>query len=106
MGETPAHKVTEIHEARQRLELDLRELEERLPAALRSAKSVVGVLVGTGVMAMLLTRLVRRRSNRTPKAEVVVRIVRDDEAPVSASRRRPRRSKRRVNDDLSDPLIE
>lgn len=79
MGQAAARKVTEIDEARQRLEVDLRELEERLPAPLRSVKSLVGVLLGTGVMAFLVRRRVRsRRSDRGPAAEVVVRIVRDD----------------------------
>lgn len=79
MGQAAARKVTEIEEARQRLERDLQELEDRLPAPLRSVKSLVGVLVGTGVMAFLVLRRVRsRRSDRSPAAEVVVRIVRDD----------------------------
>jgi hypothetical protein len=79
MGQTAARKVTEIHEARQRLELDLKELEERLPAPLRSVKSLVGMLVGTSVMAFLVLRRLRsRRLDRSPAAEVVVRIVRDD----------------------------
>ncbi len=79
MGHAAARKVTEIDEARQRLELDLQELEDRLPAPLRSVKSLVGVLLGTAVMALLVLRRVRsRRSDRSPAAEVVVRIVRDD----------------------------
>lgn len=79
MGEAAARKVTEIDEARKRLELDLQELEDRLPAPLRSMKSLVGVLVGTGVMGLLALRLLRsRRSERSPAAEVVVRIVRED----------------------------
>lgn len=79
MGEAAARKVTEIDEARNRLELDLQELEDRLPAPLRSMKSLVGVLVGTGVMGLLALRLLRsRRSERSPAAEVVVRIVRED----------------------------
>jgi hypothetical protein len=73
--------VTEIDEVRQRLEQDLQELEDRLPAPLRSVKSLVGVLVGTGVMALVLRRARSRRSDRSPAAEVVVRIVRDDERP-------------------------
>ena len=79
MGQAAARKVTEIDEARQRLEQDLQELEARMPAALRSVKSLVGVLVGTGVMALMLRRARSRRSDRKPAAEVVVRIVRDDE---------------------------
>jgi hypothetical protein len=78
MGQEAAHKVTEIDEARQRLELDLQELEDRLPAPLRSVKSLVGVLLGTGVMTLLVLRRVRSRRDRSPAAEVVVRIVRDD----------------------------
>ena len=42
MGQAADRKVIEIDEARTQLELDLRELEERLPAPLRSMKSVVG----------------------------------------------------------------
>jgi hypothetical protein len=78
MGQEAAHKVTEIDEARQRLELDLQELEDRLPAPLRSVKSLVGVLLGTGVMTLLVLRRVRSKRDRSPAAEVVVRIVRDD----------------------------
>jgi len=70
--------VTEIDEARQRLERDLLELEDRLPAMLRSAKSLVGVLLGLGVTAVMLRRFRSRRSDRSRAAEVVVRIVRDD----------------------------
>jgi hypothetical protein len=77
MGQAAARKVSEIDEARQRLELDLQELEERLPAPLRSVKSLVGVLLGTAA-GLLVLRVVRsRRSDRSP-AEVIVRIVRDD----------------------------
>jgi len=70
--------VTEIGEARQQLELDLRELEDRRPGPLRSVKSLVGVVLGTALMAFLVRRARKRRSDRTPAAEVVIRIVRDD----------------------------
>jgi hypothetical protein len=79
MGQATARKVTEIEETRQRLEQDLRELEDRMPAALRSVKSLVGVLLGSAVMALVLRRVRSKRSDRNPTAEVVVRIVRDDE---------------------------
>lgn len=78
MGQAADRKVTEIDEARQRLELDLQELEDRLPSPLRSLKSLVGVLLGTAVMAFLVRRARSRRSDRSPAAEVIVRIVRDD----------------------------
>jgi hypothetical protein len=79
MGQTAARKVTEIEETRQGLEQDLRELEDRMPAALRSIKALVGVLLGSAVMALVLRRVRSKKSDRKPAAEVVVRIVRDDE---------------------------
>lgn len=78
MGQEATRKVTEIDEARQRLELDLQELQERLPAPLRSVKSLVGMLLGTAVMALVLRGVWSKRSDRKATAEVVVRIVRDD----------------------------
>ncbi|HEU4529220.1 MAG TPA: hypothetical protein VFT80_14975 [Actinomycetota bacterium] len=78
MGEAAARKVTEIDEVRQRLDLDLQELEERLPASVRSVKSVLGVVLGTAVLGLLVRRVVSGRSDRKPAAEVVVRIVRED----------------------------
>jgi hypothetical protein len=79
MGEAAARKVIEIDEARTQLELDLRELEDRLPAPLRSMKSLVGTLLGTAVLTFLALRRFRsKRSASAPAAEVVVRIVRED----------------------------
>jgi hypothetical protein len=79
MGEAADRKVKEIQDARRQLEDDLRELEDRLPAPLRSVKSMVGVVVGSTVLTALVLRLLRsRRTSGTPSAEVVVRIVRDD----------------------------
>ena len=79
MGQAADRKVTEIEEARHRLELDLRELEDRLPAPLRSVKSLVGLLLGSAVLAFLARRVRSGRSDRSPATEVVVRIVRDDQ---------------------------
>ncbi|HEX6231398.1 MAG TPA: hypothetical protein VF029_06765 [Actinomycetota bacterium] len=78
MGEAAARKVTEIDEARARLELDLQELEDRLPAPLRSVKALVGVLVGSALVALVVGRVLSKRSSRRPAAEVVVRVVRED----------------------------
>ena len=79
MGDATDRKVTEIDDTRRRLEVDLRELEARLPAPLRSAKSLAGVIVGGTALAALIFRRSRsKRSDRHPTAEVVVRIVRDD----------------------------
>ena len=71
--------MTEIDESRSRLEADLRELEARLPAPFRSAKSAAGLILGSTVLTALVLRSLRsKRSNGVPSAEVVVRIVRDD----------------------------
>ena len=66
MGQAADSKVIEIDEARAQLELDLRELEERLPAPLRSMKSVVGMFIGTAVLTFLVLR--RFRSKRSDSA--------------------------------------
>jgi hypothetical protein len=80
MGEAADRKVTEIDATRRRLEDDLRELESRIPAPLRSVKSMVGVIVGgTALTAFVLRRSRSKRSDGHPSAEVVVRIVREDE---------------------------
>ena len=79
MGEAAARKVIEIDEARTQLELDLQELEDRLPAPLRSMKSVVGMFIGTAVLMLsVLRRFGSKKSAAAPTAEVVVRIVRED----------------------------
>ena len=79
MGEAADRKVTEIDESRRQLEADLRELEARLPASLRSSKAMAGLLLGSGAVAALVLRKRRsKRSSGPPTAEVVVRIVRDD----------------------------
>ncbi|MGZ8639720.1 MAG: hypothetical protein ACXWXM_10510 [Actinomycetota bacterium] len=79
MGEATDRKVTEIEETRRQLEADLRELEARIPAPLRSLKSLAGIVVGsTALTALLLRRFRSRRSDDHAPTEVVVRIVRDD----------------------------
>lgn len=79
MGEAADRTVSEIEEVRRGLEADLRELEARLPAPLRSAKSAAGLALGGVALAALIARRLRRgRRAEPPKAEVVVRIVRED----------------------------
>jgi hypothetical protein len=79
MGEATDRKVTEIEETRRQIEADLRELESRVPAPFRSAKSLVGVILGSTALTAFLLRRSRSKSSRGhPSAEVVVRIVRDD----------------------------
>jgi len=79
VGEAADRKVKEIEQTRQRLEADLRELEDRMPAPLRSVKGVLGALAGTAGGAFVLRKLLSKRSeDRKHNAEVVVRVVRED----------------------------
>jgi len=79
MGAATDRKLAEIEEAKRRLESDLRELESRLPAPVRSVKSLVGLILGSTVLtALVLRRFRSKRSDTSPRQEVVVRIVRDD----------------------------
>lgn len=70
--------MTEIERTRDRLEGDLRELEERIPAPLRSVKGIVGGLVTTTGGLIVLKRLLSRKRRDGTKAEVVIRVMRDD----------------------------
>jgi hypothetical protein len=79
MGAATDRKLAEMEEAKRRLESDLRELESRLPAPVRSVKSLVGLILGSTVLtALVLRRFRSKRSDTSPHQEVVVRIVRDD----------------------------
>ncbi|MGZ4131398.1 MAG: hypothetical protein ACXVPR_11325 [Actinomycetota bacterium] len=80
MGQATDRKLTEIEETRRRIEADLRELEARVPAPLRSVKSLVGMVLGSAVLTALVGRMLSRKkgSKDRPQAEVVVRVVRDD----------------------------
>jgi hypothetical protein len=93
MGEAAARKVAEIEETRRRIEDDLRELEERMPAPLRSGKAVIGMLVGTLGGALVLRRTLSRRSKKGSPTEVVIRVVREDQeldSPTVTKARRKR----------------
>jgi len=79
MGEAATRKVAEIEETRQRIEADLMDLEDRLPAPLRSGKALVGTLLGTLGGAILLRRILSKRSKKPNPQEVVIRVVREDE---------------------------
>ena len=79
MGEAADRKVTEIVETRRGLEADLRELEARLPAPLRSVKSMAGVIVGgTALAAIIFRRSRSKHPDKPPSAEVVIRVVREE----------------------------
>ena len=84
MGEAADRKVTEIEQTRRQIELDLTELEGRVPAPLRSVKTLVGTVVGSSALAaasgVLMRRLRAKRRKDARTNEVIVRVIREDEA--------------------------
>lgn len=67
MGESAAQTVAEIEEIRGRLDGEIGELQERLPAAVVAGKRIVGLAVGGGVAGSMFWMLVRRRRNKKRK---------------------------------------
>ncbi len=68
MGETAAETVREIEETRERLDSELRELEERLPTA-KWAKRVAGLALGGGVGGTAFWMVVKRARRRKKQKE-------------------------------------
>ena len=80
MGQAVDRKVREIEETRAQLDVDLRQLEERLPGPLRTARKIAGAAAGSTLIAGFLARRRRKRNaERARRQEVVVRVVREDE---------------------------
>jgi len=69
MGESAAQTVREIEETRDRLDAELRELEQRMPQPAVWAKRAVGFLVGGGTAATLGLLLLRRRKKKRKREE-------------------------------------
>lgn len=61
MGERTAETVTEIERTRSRLDTELRQLEDHVPAVGVWAKRAVGAVVGGGIGAAVLRFVLRRR---------------------------------------------
>ena len=80
MGQAVDRKVREIEETRAQLDVDLRQLEERLPGPLRTARKIAGAAAGSTLIAGFLARRRKKRNaERARRQEVVVRVVREDE---------------------------
>ena len=76
MGETAAETVKEIQDTRNRLEGEILELEERLPAPGIWAKRLAGVALGGGVSGTLFWFMVKRlRDRRRAKAVPVQAVI-------------------------------
>lgn len=79
MGQDPDQTVREIREVRGSIERDLRELEERVPAPLRSVKAIGGILLGGGIVTTALLKLVRR--NKKKDNDVTIRVIHESATP-------------------------
>ena len=69
MGNSTATTLTEIEQTRSRLERDVAELAERLPAPAIWLKRLAGVAVGGGVGGSLFWFVAHRIRNRAKKAK-------------------------------------
>ena len=99
MGESAAATVREIEATRERLETELTELQDRLPAPAVWAKRAVGILAGGGAATSAALFLIRRRRRKRREAEEAARLA----TPVSAVIRvLPEAWAERVRDSLED----
>ena len=79
MGQAVDRKVQEIEATRAQLDVDLRELEERLPGPLRTARRIAGAAAGSTLIAGFLARRRRKRNDeKARRQEVIVRVVHED----------------------------
>jgi uncharacterized protein involved in response to NO len=74
MGQSTAQTVREIEETRERLDVELRELESRLPKPAVWTKRLVGMVVGGGVGAtafmFAVKRFRKKKKQKRPEAQV------------------------------------
>ena len=82
MGETADQKMKEIAETRERLEGDIRELEERMPSPMRSAKKVLGAVATSSIVLGFLAarRRKKKTAHRDRSADIAGRVGHADEA--------------------------
>ena len=64
MGETAAQTMKEIDATRNRLEGELRQLEDRLPAAAKAAKRVGATLAAVGFLGIAMRFALRWRGKK------------------------------------------
>jgi hypothetical protein len=74
MGESSTQTVREIEETRDRLESNLRQLEERMPQPAVWAKRAVGFLIGGGTAATVALVFLRRRKKKRQEEERLERV--------------------------------
>ena len=74
MGESSAQTVREIEDTRDRLDAELRELEQRLPQPAVWAKRAIGFAVGGGTAAVATMFLLRRRKKKKEEARAAATV--------------------------------
>jgi hypothetical protein len=70
VGQSAAQTVAEIERIRTQLDLDLHELQARMPKPVVWAKRAVGVAVGGGAGGAMLWMLIRRRRKQRREVEL------------------------------------
>jgi hypothetical protein len=70
MGEGSAATVREIEETRDRLDAEIRALEDRMPEPARLAKKAAGIALGGGVVGTAALFLLRKRRKRRKEEEL------------------------------------
>jgi hypothetical protein len=78
MGKSSAETVREIEDTRDRLEQEIRELEDRLPQPATWAKRAIGIAVGGGVGGAAFwfgVRTLRNRRNKKKKQQSVQAVI-------------------------------
>jgi hypothetical protein len=80
MGQSPAETVKEIEEVRERLTVDIAELQRRMPRPAVWGKRAIGVALGGGVAGTLFLFTMRRVRRRRRKSQMhtVVNVVPED----------------------------
>ena len=99
MGQATAQTVRQIEDTRDRLEDEIRELEDRLPRPAVWAKRVVGMAVGGGVAGAVTLFLLRRRKKRKNVQKVRTVAVQPVQTVVRVL---PERWEKRVGKALED----
>lgn len=85
MGQATDQKVNEIRATREGIERDLKELEQRMPPAIRSGKQLAGLVIGGGVVTSTLLAMLRRsrkKREEQQRREVIVKIVQEGADPA------------------------
>jgi hypothetical protein len=83
MGEGSAATVREIEDTRERLDAQIRALEERMPEPARVAKKAAGIAVAGGATTTALVFFLKRRKKKRAKVEApagatVIKVFPDD----------------------------